>query len=128
MDYFIPFLIVIFVLLTGNALWKRNKGPKQYKDVNVADFKALMKHKDAVLIDVRTSKEIAQGKINGALEMNVLDASFRKKIQPMHKEKTYLMYCRSGQRSGKACRIMAQEGFTNLYNLEGGYNAWQAKN
>ena len=127
MDYFIPFLIVIFVLLTGNVLWKRNRGPKPYKDVRLPDFKALMEQKDAILIDVRTDREIAQGKIDGALEMNIMSPSFKNKIQPLNKDKTYLMYCRSGQRSAKACRIMAKEGFSVLYNLEGGYKAWEAK-
>ena len=127
MDYVIPFLIVIFVLLTGNVLWKRNKGPKPYKDIQAGAFKTLMKDKNAVVIDVRTGREIAQGKIKGALEMNIMDSAFRNKIKKLKKDKTYLMYCRSGNRSGKACRIMAEEGFQDLYNLAGGYQAWQAE-
>ena len=99
------------------------------QDVNVAEFKQLMKQSGTVLIDVRTPQEIAQGKIEGALEINFLDDNFQEKIQELDKSTPYLIYCRSGNRSSKATAIMEAQGFEKLYNLQGGYQAWsQAKN
>ncbi len=95
-----------------------------FVDVDVEAFKKLMDQPDIVILDVRTPKETAEGKIEGAIEINVKDPSFDEKIQALDKDKTYLVYCRSGARSVTSCNKMADQGFTNLYNLLGGYNAW----
>ena len=44
------------------------------------------------------------------------------------KDKEVIIYCRSGNRSGQACNILEQAGFTNVSNLVGGMLDWQAKN
>ena len=95
-----------------------------FEDIDVAQFKKMMSQPDVVLIDVRTPGEVADGKIEGALEINIKDASFEQKIQELDKNKTYLVYCAAGVRSAKSCNKMADMGFPNLYNLKGGYGAW----
>jgi len=77
------------------------------------------------LLDVRTPGEIAQGKIAGALEIDINDADFKQKVSKLDKEKPVLVYCRSGARSGNAMRQMTAMGFKQVYNLAGGINAWQ---
>ncbi|MCB0631545.1 MAG: rhodanese-like domain-containing protein [Lewinella sp.] len=98
-----------------------------YTDLNVEQFAGMMNKKNVVVLDVRTPEETAQGKIDGAMEINVLEDDFADKVQTLDKKKTYLVYCRSGRRSQKAVEIMAGEGFKKLYNLLGGYNAWFAE-
>jgi len=49
---------------------------------------------------------------------------FMNEIEKLDREKPYLVYCRSGNRSGKACNMMDQLGFGNTYNLIGGMLAW----
>jgi rhodanese-related sulfurtransferase len=94
--------------------------------VDVAEFAALMEGEEVVLLDVRTPRETSVGMIEGALEIDVLEEdNFEQQIQQLDKDKTYLVYCKSGGRSTTACDKMAATGFTKLYNLKGGYTAWQ---
>lgn len=95
-----------------------------YQNIDVATFKKLMSGSDVVILDVRTPGEIAQGKIAGAMELDFYSRDFAQKTAQLDKSKTYLIYCRSGNRSGQACNIMQQQGFSKLYNLKGGMIAW----
>jgi len=95
-----------------------------YQNIDVATFKKLMSGSNVVLLDVRTPGEIAQGKIAGAMELNFNSPDFAQQTAKLDKSKTYLVYCRSGNRSGQACNIMQQQGFGKLYNLQGGMIAW----
>ena len=95
-----------------------------YLDLDKAAFQAKMGEPGIVLLDVRTPEEIAQGKIEGAGEIDFKSEGFEAAIEQLDKDKTYLIYCRSGNRSGKACRLMAGKGFKHLCNLKGGYLDW----
>ncbi|MBR9922633.1 MAG: rhodanese-like domain-containing protein [Bacteroidetes bacterium] len=98
-----------------------------FTDIDVATFNKLITD-DVIILDVRTPEETAKGKVPEALEANVLDqAAFEKGIENLDPNQTYLVYCRSGRRSVTACNQLAKKGFTNLYNLQGGYNAWSAE-
>lgn len=77
-----------------------------------------------IYLDVRTPGEITSGKIPNAKEIDVTGGQFTTRLTALPKDATYVVYCRSGLRSAKACRMMAEQGFTNLYNLKGGYQAW----
>lgn len=101
--------------------------PQGIQDVDVAAFQAKMQDDNVVLLDVRTPEEVAGGKIEGALEIDVLADDFEQKIQNLEKDKTYLVYCKAGSRSARACKVMEKAGFQDLYNLKGGYTAWSSK-
>ena len=95
-----------------------NKG---YENINSQKFNEIMEsNKDAIILDVRTSGEYRQGAIPGAKNIDIMSPAFQQQISALDKEKTYLVYCRSGNRSGQACQIMSGAGFTSLYNLSGG--------
>ncbi len=96
-----------------------------FHELNVKDFKKKMEtYDDTVLVDVRTPEEIKEGSINGHIVLNIMDPAFTMKIDKLDREKSYFVYCRSGNRSGQACRYMLSQGFKKLYNLEGGIIAW----
>jgi rhodanese-related sulfurtransferase len=96
-----------------------------YQDLDVAGFQKIMaENPDAVILDVRTAPEVAQGAIDGYVHIDIKSPNFQNQIKELDKDKTYLVYCRSGRRSVAACQYMAQEGFSNLYNLQGGYISW----
>jgi rhodanese-related sulfurtransferase len=97
------------------------------EDIDTATFKSKIGSENHVLLDVRTAEEVAQGSIEGAEVIDFYGDDFRQKIEALDKDKTYLVYCRSGGRSGKTCKMMQEIGFTNLYNLEGGYSNWPYK-
>ncbi|RMG86677.1 MAG: rhodanese-like domain-containing protein [Bacteroidetes bacterium] len=121
--------IAIILLLVFGFLAVRGYGQAtgNYTDIDVATFKTKMNDPNVGILDVRTPTETAQGKIPGAIELNVMDSSFVERVRQLDKSKTWLVYCRSGRRSARACGIMSKEGFEHLYNLKGGYNAWKAQ-
>ncbi len=91
--------------------------------VNQEQFKTYIAE-GYTLIDVRTPEEYAQGHIEGAQNHNFFDADFTHQFHAFDKEKPLLLYCRSGNRSGKAARLLDSIGFQKLYDLQGGYSAW----
>lgn len=98
-----------------------------YKNLDPADFKkAIAETENALVLDVRTPAEIAGGKIEGAIELDFFAADFANKILELDQDKTYFVYCRSGNRSGQACSFMAQNGFPTPVNLQGGIMAWES--
>ncbi|WP_282121744.1 rhodanese-like domain-containing protein [Algibacter mikhailovii] len=85
----------------------------------------LANDSNAVVLDVRTDAEVADGIIPNALHFDIYKGQeFINEIEDLDKSKNYYVYCRSGNRSGKACQIMEQLGFENAYNLEGGMLDW----
>ena len=49
----------------------------------------------------------------------------KSEIAKLDKKRTYLVYCKAGVRSGNAASIMKAAGFSHLYSLDGGIDAWQ---
>ncbi len=91
------------------------------KNINAKAFQEMMADSNVVVIDVRTPSEIEAGYISGAdmfIDYNAAD--FEQKIAELDQSKTYLMYCRSGGRSGNASKYMVENGFGTVYNLSGG--------
>lgn len=97
-----------------------------YTNVEIEQFAELMKEPNTVILDVRTPQETAQGMIEGAIEIDFLAPGFADAVKQLDKDKTYLVYCRSGNRSSQACTVMEEQGFSKLYNMLGGYNTWSA--
>ncbi|MFM1932672.1 MAG: hypothetical protein RL226_1975 [Bacteroidota bacterium] len=98
------------------------------KNVSTAEFQQLMQdHPDAILLDVRTPGEVAGGMIPNAQNIDFRDPGFAAKIGELAKDKPVLVYCASGNRSGQAMRMMADQGFTEVYNLSGGFGAWSSE-
>ena len=78
--------------------------------------------KEGVIIDVRTQGEYDNGSLEDALVgYNYSSGEFEEKLDSLDKNKTYYLYCASGNRSGKAAQLMKEKGFENVHNL-GGYN------
>lgn len=81
----------------------------------------------AVLLDVRTPQETSQAVIQGATLLDFKAADFEQQLAGLDKSKTYFVYCAAGGRSAKAGELMKEKGFTTVYTLEGGINAWAEK-
>lgn len=81
---------------------------------------------DAVILDVRTDEEVAEGFIEGAIHIDIYGGqAFLDALEELDKSKSYFVYCRSGNRSGQACAIMASKGFEKTFNLIGGVMEWE---
>lgn len=99
------------------------------KNVSSEDFKkAISTNKNAVIIDLRTDDEIkSKGKIKGAKQIDFLAVDAEKIIAALDKNKTYLIYCAGGGRSGDAAELMQKQGFKEVVNLEKGFGEWLKK-
>ena len=112
-------LFILFVTITAFAAC--NAQSDEVRNLSQQDLTAKLQEKNTVLIDVRTSTEVASGYIpEAAYFININGANFEQKIAELDTTKTYIMYCRSGGRSGKAYSYMVKNGFSKVYNLEGG--------
>jgi rhodanese-related sulfurtransferase len=73
-------------------------------------------------------EKLAEGYIDGAdLFIDVNGNSFQSEIAKLDKSANYIVYCRSGARSMNASNYMVEQGFTNVYNLDGGIMRWNGK-
>lgn len=97
-----------------------------YKNVSAEELNDRRLLAGNIVLDVRTPQEIDEGTIPNNKQINFFSRSFKAEVQKLDKSKSYLVYCRSGNRSGKACAMMAEMGFENLCNLKGGISAWNA--
>lgn len=97
-----------------------------YKNIDAVEFAELKEQEGYVVLDVRSPQELAEGSIPGHIMINMFNPDFKSEIAKLDKNKSYLIYCRSGGRSSQACMIMSDLGFENLYNLNGGIGSWNA--
>jgi len=80
---------------------------------------------DAILIDVRTTQEVAEnGMIEGAVHYDFLDGTFEEQLLDLDRFLFYFLYDQLGKRSRMACELMAERGFLHACYLVGGKAAW----
>ena len=92
------------------------------------DFQRKMNKKKTVVLDVRTPEEFKSGYIGNAVNYNVMDSvAFVNAISTLDKNKKYLLYCKSGRRSGKALVMMKNMGFRRVHHLKGGVTDWKGE-
>jgi len=82
---------------------------------------------DFVILDVRTPAEFGQGHIKNAINIDFYANTFRSQLEKLDKQKMYLVYCRSGNRSGKTLPLLKQLDFQHAYNMQGGIGQWAAQ-
>lgn len=80
---------------------------------------------DAVVVDVRTPAEFAEGHLEGAVNIDLQSGSFEQQIAALSADGSYLVYCRSGNRSAQAVGIMAELGFEAVVDAGGLQSASQ---
>lgn len=103
-------------------------GAKGYENIAASDFEKLLSETpDAVLIDVRSAGEFNAGHLPKSHNFDIMSGAFQRKIATLDKDKTYFLYCRSGNRSGMASKILANNGFAKVFNMSGGIGSWQGK-
>ena len=81
--------------------------------------------KEFVVLDVRTPQELAAtGYVENAINIDYRAQSFQEDLDALDKTKTYVIYCRSGGRSGRTLVMMEELGFQDVYNVTGGILQW----
>lgn len=92
---------------------------------NPDTFEQKMTEPEVQILDVRTESEFAEGHIQDAQNIDVLQDDFKDKVASLDKNKPVMVYCKMGGRSAKAAGILKEMGFTQIVDLEGGYTAWK---
>ena len=138
-------LILIVIISVGLYSWQSKSSAKNekepgtkeaqqtqlFKNVSPKEFYDLIQeHEDdenVVILDVRTPGEFKDGHIQDAKNIDYYDKTFSKQLDTLDKEKTYLIYCRSGNRSRRALSLMEKLNFSAVYNMKGGISSWHAQ-
>jgi rhodanese-related sulfurtransferase len=79
---------------------------------------------DFMILDMRTPAEYAGGHLENAVNIDYYEDDFEETLDSYDKNKTYLIYCRTANRSNAVMKIMQRLEFTEVYNMQGGINAW----
>ena len=129
-------LLLIGVVLPGGCVGTEIETPTQETPTRIIEnvtpqeaFTLIQDNQnnpDFVIIDVRTPEEFAEEHIENATNIDSRSETFRDELNQLGKNQTYLIYCRSGSRSGNALDIMAELNFREVYNMLGGINEWKA--
>ncbi|MBN4077118.1 rhodanese-like domain-containing protein [Mariprofundus ferrooxydans] len=122
-------MVIITMPLVGTACGLSEKTADGYENTSVSHTHEHWLQGDQskipfMLLDVRTPEEYAAGHINGATLIPVQVLAER--LNEVPKDKQVYIYCHSGKRSARASKLLAENGFTNIENIEGGIVAWKA--
>lgn len=96
------------------------------KKVDPVEFSEVIAQPGVIILDVRTPEEFNAGHIANAININVADSNFSSEVSKLDKNATVAVYCRSANRSAVATNEMAELGFTDMYDMQGGIIDWQA--
>lgn len=120
MKRMIPFLLSL-LLLTGCG---GNAADGSYQQITQEATKEMMDTQEVIILDVREQDEYDSGHIPGAvlLPVGTIDEETAAEVIP-EKDSTVLVYCRSGNRSQAASSVLAELGYSNIYEF-GGINTW----
>ncbi|MDR2884001.1 MAG: rhodanese-like domain-containing protein [Deferribacteraceae bacterium] len=114
-------LLVVVLMLTMMV------GVVQAAEIQITakDSKAMIeknaKDPNFIIIDIRTPEEYADSHIDKAINIDFYADDFSDKLAKLDKNKTYMVYCRSGNRSGKAMPTFDSLGFKTVYHMVDGY-------
>ncbi|MBM7559982.1 rhodanese-like domain-containing protein [Marinitoga litoralis] len=121
----VSIIVIVFAILVINFF----NSPKQsFQNIDPKEAYELIQTKDIIIIDVRTPGEYNSGHIENSINIDYYNSSFKNELSKLDKNKTYIIYCRSGNRSGKSLEIMRDLGFNNVYNITGGILKWKSYN
>ena len=114
--------VISGIMLLWSFFGNRFRG---IKEVNTSDALQLINHKDAIVLDVRERSEYDAGHVLNAKFIPLGKLKERMGELEKYRDQPIVVVCRSGNRSGTACFLLAKQGFSQAYNLAGGILAWQ---
>jgi len=113
-------LLVLIALLIGNIVTDKLK---KYEDVDTTAATELMDDDNLIVLDVREKKELKTGYIKGSMHIPLADV--KNQLDKLDRDKSILVYCRSGSRSAHIAGVLTRNEYENVYNLKGGIQAWK---
>src|SRR5574343_424166 len=118
-------LITLVVVSGASLLWQFTAGGGKGQ-VSPAEATRLINQENAVVLDVRESDEFAAGHLPDAIHLPL--GALGERIGELEKfrDRAIVVCCATGMRSGKACGVLAKQGFAKAHGLAGGVDAWLA--
>ena len=115
---------------SGNRSEKAlESGNQRYEDISAQEAEVLIqKNKEDphfISLDIRTPTEFESGHIEGAINIDYYAASFSSDLDTLNKENAYLVYCRTGNRTGRTMPLMKRLRFKEVYHMSGGIVQWK---
>jgi rhodanese-related sulfurtransferase len=119
-------LILVLVMSGGMLVWPLvQRRMSSVKDIGNLEVTRLMNSANAVLVDVRETKEFEGGRLPKAVHIPLSQLGSRGDELAKYAGRPVVAYCMSGNRSRMAGSALARLGFTDVYHLQGGYRAWK---
>jgi rhodanese-related sulfurtransferase len=106
--------------------WRAAAPAPRWSDGRGLDAALLEGDPAAVLLDIRTPEEFGEGRLEGAVNIDFYAADFAGQLAELDRDATYVIYCRSGNRTTAALDTFRDLGFTSVHAVEGGIVAWEA--
>lgn len=123
------FILCISVVIACKSDKQNSASSEQqnsYKEISIEEAKTLLASGDYTFIDIRTPGEIEEtGKVEGALKIDFKASDFEDKLNELDKSDKYVIYCRSGGRSGMAMSTIKQMGFKEVHDMTDGFSNWK---
>ena len=116
---------IILIFIMGFSFLNLFGQNEKFKTVSVNEFSVFISDPEVTVVDVRTAGEHTQGYIPGTdYNIDVLEDTYKAEaLAQLPKDKPVAVYCRSGNRSKKAARILAENGY-EVVELGSGFNGW----
>jgi rhodanese-related sulfurtransferase len=125
------YIVLILAALTAALFFYRQYGlgePEGVTAVSAVQAQAdLAGNPDIRVLDIRTPAEYAEGHIQGARNIDFMSADFAKRLEGLDRNATYLVYCRSGNRSARAIKVFGRLGFSHVLHMSRGIKDWQGQ-
>ncbi|HOT95019.1 MAG TPA: rhodanese-like domain-containing protein [Methanoregulaceae archaeon] len=125
-------LVIVLVACSGCSAVQSASSNETggFSDLTVEQFKQKIEEyrdrpSDLVILDVRTPTEFERERLRDAVNLDVSAGVFKDRAARLDRDRTYLVYCQIGTRSAHAAAIMADLGFTKVYNMKGGIVKWK---
>lgn len=121
------FALMAVLFISSCSSEKSSKGSIEESTASVHNLSPkefAKKSPNGVILDVRTPQEVAQGKLANAVVLDYYQANFLDKALEIPKDKEIYIYCAVGARSLEAAQLLTQQGYTKVYHLQGGIQAW----
>lgn len=129
--------LIIGVLLMSGCIQTENNIAQLETQIQIIEnitpeeaYILIQENKDNlnfIILDVRTPEEFLDEYIENAVNLDYYSDNFRNDLDKLDKNKTYLIYCRSGRRSGNALNVMKELDFREAYNMLSGIIKWKSE-
>ncbi|MEH6704456.1 MAG: rhodanese-like domain-containing protein [Galbibacter orientalis] len=121
--------IVLIIIIMSSLFGAKAQQNNSIKILAASEFNEAISNNNIQLVDVRTEQEFKEGAIEGALNIDFFQQEkFSEEFSKLDKKEAVYLYCRSGNRSQQAAAKLQEMGFSQIYDLQGGYMGWPFKN